>query len=350
MTTSRRFGSLAFAKQSAIGTPATAPLFSVPIISGGLKPAKEWDDLPRIGSNLSRLGRFPTGAMGNGTVRILAHPEALGLLLAQVIGTTSVSGAGPYTHTYDFTDDYQFGLTFWSSIGSIAQTGQTWSFADAFINRLRIEGTTRRNVEVEIDVTAFTYSPLSAIPAVSGTGSSAEDAEPRFKYIDSIVKLDPSADVATEEYPTAERVMFEVDRAPEYRYGPSLTPTLIVPDRLVNFDAGFVYDSVIGGWDYLLDEYVGSLTGTVPEQSTPQGSFDVQFGRHPKDATKYLRVVSNGSNWQYTLDRPDAEAQPGILEMEATGIVVAPSSAHGGSGTDEAEVSLVNDFAGDYDA
>lgn len=350
MTTSRRFGSLAFAKQSAIGSPEAAPLFSVPIISGGLGPRKEWDDLPRIGSNLSRLGRFPTGAMGGGTVRILAHPEALGLLLAQVIGTTGVSGGGPYTHTYDFTDDYQFALSFWSSVGSVVEVGQTWRLWDGFINRLRIEGTTRRNVEVELDVTTFQYNPLDAMPAVTGTGSSAEDDEPRFKYIGSDVKLDPSADVATVDYPNAERVMFEVDRAPEYRYGPSLTPTLIVPDRLVNFDAGWVYDSDIGGWQYLLDEYVGSLTGTTPDQSTPQGSFDVKFGRHPHDATKYLQVVSNGSNWQYTLDRPDAEAQPGVLEMEATGIVVAPSADHGGTGTDEAEVTLINDFASDYDA
>lgn len=350
MATSRRFGSLAFAKEPALGTPATAPLFKCPIIGGGLKPAKEWDDLPRIGSNLSRLGRFPTGAMGNGTVRILAHPEALGLLLCQVIGEDNISGANPTQHEFDFTDDYQFGLSFWSSLGSVTQRGQTWKFTDGFINRLRVEGVSRRNLEVEIDVTAFSYTPLDSMPAVSGTGSSEENDEPRFKYIDSDVKLDPAANVATVEYPNAERVMFEVDRAPEYRYGPSLTPTTIVPDRLVNFDAGWIYRSDIGGWEYLLQEYMGSLTGTLPNQGTPHGSFDVKFGRHPADVARFLRVISNGANWQYTMERPDAEAQPGILELEATGIVVAPSADHGGSGENEMTVRLLNDFAAAYDA
>jgi hypothetical protein len=313
-----------------------------------MRPAGEYDDLPRIGSNLSRLGRYVTGRMGTGTVRILAHPEAVGLLLYQAAGSYSRSGS---THTFTFADEYPFALTCWSSLGSGSSKGKTWRFRDTFINSMRWEGNTRQNVEVEMQLTSFFYTPLASpsdIPAVSGTGASDEDESPRLKYIDSIVKLSPNSSPATEEYDTAERVMFEIDRAPEYRYGPSLTPTMIVPDRLVNFDAGVVWDSVIGEWDWMLEEYTGSLTGSLPTQNTPHGSFDVRFGRHPSDASKYLQMVSNGRNWEYTIERPDAEAQPGILEYDLSGIVTAPKTDLGGSGTTEATLTLINDFGQDY--
>lgn len=345
MAGSRRFGRIAFAKQPAIGTPAAAPLFSLPIIRGGMRPAGEYDDLPRIGSNLARLGRYVTGRMGQGTVTVLAHPEALGLLLYQAVGGYSRGGS---THTYTFTDDYPFAMSTWSSVGSPAIAGKTWRFQDTFIQRLRLNGNTRQNIEVEMDLTSFTYQPITSIPAVSGTGSSDEDETPRLKYIDSTVLLSPNSSPATEEYITAENVMFEVDRAPEYRYGPSLTPSIVVPDRLVNFDAGVTWDSDIGGWDWLLEEYVGSLTGTLPTQNTPHGSFDVQFGRHPADVSKYLRIVSNGRNWEFTSERPDAEAQPGILEYSLTGVVTAPHTDLGGSGTTESTLTLINDFGQDY--
>lgn len=349
MTGSRRFGRLAFAKQGAdmtsLGTPAAAPLFSVPIISGGIRPAGEYDDLPRIGSNLARLGRFSTGKMGTGTITILAHPEALGLLLYQVTGSYSRSGT---THTYNMQDEYPFPITFWSSEGSGTEQGRTWRFTDGFINRMRLNGNTRQNIEVEMDITAFSYTPMVDIPAVTGTGASAEDEDPRLKYIDSTVKLSPNTSPPTDQYVTAERVMLEMDRAPEYRYGSSLTPRIIVPDRLVNFDAGVIYDSALGAWDWLLEEYVGSLTGTLPTQNTPHGSFDVQYGRHPADPTKYLRVTSNGRNWEFTSERPDAEAQPGILEYDLTGIVTTPRTDLGGTGESEIIMTLINDFGQDY--
>lgn len=347
MAGSRRFGRFAFARQTAYGTPEAAPLFSVPIINGGVRPAGEYDDLPRVGSNLARLGRFVTGRMGTGTVTILAHPEALGLLIYQAVGAYSRSGS---THTFTFQDEYPFALTVWNSIGSGTLKGRVWRFTDAFINRMRWNANSRQNIEVELDITAFSYSPLASpadIPAVSGTGASDEDVSPRFKYIDSAVLLSPNAS-AQQEYTTAESATFEVDRAPEYRYGPSLTPTIIVPDRLVNFDTTVTYDSVLGGWDWLLEEYTGSLTGSLPTQETPAGSFDVTFGRHPTDPTKYLRVQSNGRNWEYTSEVPEAEAQPGILEYALSGIVTAPKPDLGGSGTTEATITLINDFGQDY--
>lgn len=356
MGSARRFGQVAFATQPAPGTAAAAPLFSVPLISGAINPMKDYDDLPRQGGTMARLGRFAQRARGDGTVRILCHPESLGLLLFHVTGDQSSAGVAPTTHTYLITDDYPANpLTVWSSIGpeSSAITGSAWRFMDSYIQRLQINGTSGENLEVEVTFTSFDYSPGVTIPAVSGVGSVAEDDEPRFKYIGSIVELSPNDDPLA-QFSNAESVTFEIDRAPEYRYGPSLTPTIIAPDRMINFSCGMTYDTNTGGWDFLLQAFTGSLTGTGftgsgPEQSIPEGRFDVQFGRHPADATRYLRVVSNGYNWQYTNERPDAEATPGIMEFELNGIAVAPDVDKDGDGSNsEVIITLLNDFAGDY--
>lgn len=351
MASSRRFGALAFAIQPFGGPAATAPLFRVPIISGGMGPQKDWDDLPRIGVNLSRLGRYPQRARGGGTITILAHPEALGMLLYMVCGSQSNSGTNPTQHTYTITDEYPAGLsmTFWTNIGIDGLLGSTFMFADTFIGKMTMRGTSGNNLEIEMDVTSFDYRAETTVPALSGTGSSDENDEPRYKYIGSSIKLSPNLYPPTDEY-SAESVMFEIDRAPDYRYGPSLTPQLIVPDRLVNFDAGWTFDSTVGGWDFLLEEYQGSLTGISggPDQSTPRGSFDVTFGRHPNDVTRLMRILSNGRNWEYDIARPDAEAQPGVLELEAAGIVAAPNTEFDGTGTSEVTITLNNDFAGDY--
>ena len=352
MTSARRFGKLAFAKQVSLGTAAAAPLFSVPMISGAINPVKDVADLPRQGGTMARLGRYVQRARGEGTITTLCHPEALGLLLFYAMGTqvSQVGGPAPYSHTFTMSDDYPGdGMTFWSSIGpeSSAISGSAWKFADTFIQRLQIMGKSGDNLVVELGITSFDYTAITTIPAVSGTGASAEDDEPRFKYIGSEVSLSPNSNAWT-QMDNSESVTFEIDRAPEYRYGPSLTPTVVAPDRMVNLTVGLTYDDALGGWDYLRAAYTGSITGTGPEQSIAQGSANVKFGRHPSSVSRFLQITSNGYNWQYTTTRPDAEATPGIIEYELNGILVSPNAAEGGSGDREVTVVLENDFSGDY--
>lgn len=354
MGSARRFGQVGFMTQPDKGTAASAPLFTVPLIGGRMGPMKEYGDLPRQGGSMTRLGRYAQRARGEGSLQMLCHPEAIGLLLLHATGNeVSATGTGPTTHIFNMADDYiDNPLSIWSSIGPQASAilGSTWLFTDSWITKLTIEGTSGENVVVTADITSFSYSPVDSpfqVPAVSGTGSSAEDDEPRFKYIGSTVQLSPN-NGALEEYTNAERFTFVIDRNPEYRYGPSLTPTVIAPDRLVDMSVGMDFDTDQGGWDFLLEASIGNVTGGGPEQSIAEGKFDVKTGRHPADASRFLQIQSNGRNWEYTTERPDAQPNPGIMEFDLTGICVEPDAAKGGSGTSEAVITLVNDFAGTY--
>jgi hypothetical protein len=333
VTASRKFGVLGIAKQSSVGTAAANPTYAMPVISGNMRPMKDTDLLPRNGTTQARLGYFTKTAHGTGSVTTLAHPAPLGLLLYEAMGTQAVSGAGPYTHTFTMSDDYPaLPLTVWSKVGD-----SWWKFTDTYISKLALQGTTGENLQVSIDFESFTYGP-SAAPTYT-----LETEVPRYKYIGSTTKLE--ANSATPVVLTnVQNVMWEVDRGPELRYGPSLTPTIITPDRMVNFSCGLTYDTTQQGWDFLEQAYTGTVGGGgSPDQGYSSGSFDITFGRHLQDAARSLQITGNGQNWQYTLDRPDAEVNPGVLDFDLTGIAVNPA----GGGT-ETTVVLKNDVVAVY--
>lgn len=360
MAGTRRFGTIGFSKQSAINVPALTPDFTVPMISGNINPQKEYDDLPRQGSTMEKLGRFTTKAHGGGQVTMLCNPDAVGHLFKQAFGSEIVAGGpfpAPFSHTFTMQDNYpgvipgDNPLTVWTSIGSVTALGQTWKFADCYIRRLKVSGTSGQNIQIEVDFISWTYAPLASFPAITAglvgglsTTLRAQGAEPRYKFIGSTVSLDPIYPGPLVPLTNIESAEFEIDRSPEIKYGPSLTPQVIAPDRMVNFSAAMTYDSAQLGWEFLNTVMTGSPTGTGPEQSVPHGAATLTYGRHPYDALRLMTLTSNGHNWQYTTERPDAEATPGLMELNLQGMFIFPTTAYGGSGTTECTLVLNNDY------
>lgn len=363
MPASRNFGLLVIKKQAAAGTAETTGTggYGLPVTDGGVSPQKEYGDLPRAGATLTRLGRFAQRAQVGGTVTAYCSPDAAGLAIYNVMGTelaTAVAGTKT-KHTFVMADTWPSPLTVWSSLGS-GSDRDVWRFRDAQVSRMAIHGTSGEVVMLEMDFIAKDYTKLSAgLPS----GYALSTATPRYKYIGSQVRLDSNSAVPT-LMSNVESVNFEVNRDPEVRFGPSLTPSTFAPDRLVNFSANAYYDTGSGGtgltafdkqgWKFLEDAYLAALDG-APDQSTPTGSFDVTFGRHPIDTDDPgLRIVSGGGaalpgtvavqqNWNYETTRPSASGQPTLLEYDLNGVAAMPAA-----GTTEATVILVNDVAAIY--
>lgn len=358
MAGSRRFGTLAFQRMKNATTQATAPFFSVPILDGGINPIKEYGDLPRIGSTLARLGRFAQSARVGGTVQMLAHPEALTLLLYEVCGGYSFTTGTPATHRFFLTDALPTRpLTTWSSVGNQGTLGSVVRGETVYCTRLSLQGTSQNNVLVEADFVGFSFTLLSAIPALQAAQTGppaiqagiAEDASPRFKHIGSQVKIDPNGTTVV-AVTNANSITLEVVRDPEIRYGTSLTPVLIAPDRQVNASFGFDYDDAQLAWTAFNAAYTGSPTGTTPNQGTALGSYDVTFGKHPGTANSVLRAISGGDNaatpaarqnWDYIMDRPGASGEPDTLTLDVNGQNISDSLAGTGS---EATFILTNDL------
>jgi hypothetical protein len=367
----RNFGLLTVVRQDTEGTAETDATggYSMPITGGMLGPGAEFGDLPRTGYSMARQGRYKQRINTSGTVSVLAHPEALGLLLYLVMGTELALGApvgGLTPHTFVMADAWPQYSTVWASLGS-GSDADVWRFRDAYLTRLRINGQSGGNFAVDLDWVSKHYTKpalgAAGFPTNYNAAGVLMGAEPRFKYIGSTIRLDSDSATPT-IMDNAEMVEWEIDRNPEIRFGPSLTPTTIAPDRLVNFNAEVMYSTGSGGtgptafdrraWEFLEDAYLSAINGD-PDQVTPTGSFDIETGAHP-DNSATLRLVSGGGaglpttvavqqNWEYGVNRPEASETPTLVTYRLDGIVRAPAA-----GTTETTVVLGNTKATKYDA
>ena len=361
MPGARNFGLLTIVRQPVAGTAVTDATggYSMPIISGMVGPSKEWGELPRSGNLMTRLGRFAQRAQVGGTVTVMAHPEALGLLLYGVMGSELALGTpagGTTPHTFVMADAWPSQFTVWASLAS-GSDADVWRFRDAQITRMQIQGSSGENLAVELEFVAKHYTKTAAGAAGWPTGYSGaavlEDATPRFKYIGTQVKMDSDTAVPI-LMDNVESVTWEVDRDPEIRFGSSLTPSVFAPDRMVNFSAEANYDPAQLGWDFIEDAYLQALAGN-PDQSTPTGSYDVTFGVHPTGSAQSLRIVSGGGatlpttvavqqNWEYGVNRPDASGDPSLISYTLDGVMASPAA-----GTTESTVILNSARTTKYD-
>ena len=104
---------LAFAKQTAQGTPATAAAFKVPLVGGTVRPRRDINVLEETGDSRLRDIAYVSQVGIEGSPEYAIRPGALGLLLFGVLGSQAVSGAAdPYEHTFVEADEQPW-LTFW---------------------------------------------------------------------------------------------------------------------------------------------------------------------------------------------------------------------------------------------
>jgi hypothetical protein len=247
------------------------------------------------------------------------------------MGSEALSGSGPtWTHTFTMNDALPNPMTVWTLVGD-----DWWRFADTYIQRMTLRGSSGENVTLEMDLLSY-----QARRRGGGAGLTYTQAneDPRFKYIGSVVQME--ADSATPATMTnVENVELVIDRALELRYGASLTPTQHIPMRNIDFSAGIVYDTAGNqGWDFLTGAHLGSVTAVTGDvtQNLVKGSFNVNFGIHPSTDASDLIIASNGAAWQYGVERPDPDPGGGPLEMDIAGPVVSPP------GSTEITVTLIN--------
>lgn len=329
----RKKGVLAFAKQASKGTPAAAPTYAVPKNSGGIKPMPEDEDLPLTSETGARLGRYRSRYSAGGTLTIITHAEPLGLLLYQAMGDQSVTGAGPYTHVFEMASDLPQDepLTVWDKVGD------DWlRFTDVYVPRLVLRAGSGENVFCEFDCLALDVDTVSA-PAFS-----LVDEEPRFKFAGGTYKLEADATPPV-EVDNCESVELVIDRAPDVRYAGSLTAVKVVPGRDVDLNVGIHWDSDEQGSDYFNAANFGAATGGGASQNLAEGSAELTFARHPALAGRFLRIATNGRNWEYGVERPDSDPGGGALEEDIIGILKEPD----GGGT-EVTITLVNETASEY--
>jgi hypothetical protein len=362
-TQDRRHGVLAFARQTAVGVPASAPTYALSIEGGGIKSQRDRATLPTTRPTSMRSGQFVQRAWGAGEETIIAHETAMGLLLYEACFSESVASltgavinVGDATinrHRFQLVDTLPGDpLTIWSLVGD------EWElFTDAFVNHLVLRGGAGDNVAVVVGVTAFGYQEGVAAPTYT-----LLDDQPRAKYIGATTFLE--ADAAPPiAVTTMESYELEIVRTLELRYGGSLTPKRALPIREVNFSGTVTYDSAEQGWDFYHAAKRGAAAVGGPTQQICPGSFAVRNGRHPLDpnGNRFLQFYNGppvawnpvlpappagltARNWEFDVERPDADPGGGFLDMQVAGPVRDP----GAGATTEVTIELFNDVVTAY--
>src|SRR6266540_1190982 len=129
-------GWIAVGKQSAKGTPATAPAIKLPVRSGGMGPDKRTGRYATTDIGRDRGPEYVSGVGVVGACECYMEPAAMGLLWYLVMGANADAGAGPYTHTATPANDLPY-CTIWDSTGS---TPLVERFVDCKIGSMTISG------------------------------------------------------------------------------------------------------------------------------------------------------------------------------------------------------------------
>jgi len=335
---SRKKGLLAFGKQSGAGVPNTSPAWTVPIVSGGVGIVRESDELQVTSQNTGHRVRAIKNAHLEGDITILAHEDVLPFLLYHAMGDLTTTGVGdPYTHELVMADTIPtVGMTVYSLVGD------SWEqYIDTRIQKAVISGASGEQITIALTLQAGSMSSDVAAPTFS-----EEDVEPRYKFMTSVLKakaVGASPTVKT----NIESFEVTIDRNLEVIYGTCLTPSLMVPERIVETSMTMRYDDASEGWDYYLNSISGDTSSpATPSQDVALGSFDVTFGRHPAGGGHSFQIQSgDGSTgadcWDYDVARPTADPGGGSLSMDAAGRCVTDAT-----GTTELTVTVVNGTAG----
>jgi hypothetical protein len=205
---------LAFAKQSAKGTPATAAAFRIPLTSGTVKPRRQIETLEETGT--SRI-RTQTGVLQvgvEGTFEFAARPAALGLLLYGVLGAKAVSGAGdPFTHTFTDAAEQPW-FTLWRQLENLKYE----KFVDCKFSQLALTSDNSQ-LGLRAAMTVMGLDPRHMAAATYATEvAAAEESGAPFMHYDGEGALSiEGTDIAS-----IERILYTINNNNTFQQGDSV--------------------------------------------------------------------------------------------------------------------------------
>jgi hypothetical protein len=315
------------AKQSAQGTIATNPTYAHGL-SGGAPVSADPNQSPldvtagkRVQTNM-----FRESVVNGATIQSPAYIQSLGMYLLGALGTDTVSGTSPKTHTYS-TGDLPYLSIFAKGVDATA--GQTiQAVRDCKVDELSLKWDNSKPLElsVKLNGTVFSYpSTFTAttddtgsesflvpvggtfqVDTISGTPVSARVVSGELTVKNNVSPIDPSASIeAIDVWEGVQEHMVKLT---------------IVPDSLTEFRKTLT----------------GSASGTAASSSVPVGSINLVFKEN--NGTNTLTVTA--AKVAFLTSLPEADPKGGAIQIELAGVAVMPSG-----GTAPVVYALTNSVA-----
>lgn len=149
---------LGIAKQTAKGTPAAAPTYTIGLTGGAVgKVEIDQSDLDTTWDTRGKMGAERKSIVPGADIETVATPAAIGLLLKLALGAEAVTGSGPYVHT--FTPG---GTLPYATLFSMFGGGNKTAISDAKIDSLELSWDGTGAVRVKVTSMGCTYDMASA--------------------------------------------------------------------------------------------------------------------------------------------------------------------------------------------
>lgn len=301
------------AKQAAEGTIATVATYEFPVFSGRPQPVQSiarvevTDAASIVGDPYKQSGEH-----WEATFDIPAYANVLGALLQALWPTDTISGAGPYTHTFSGLGSAPSWYALYQTApGSMLETfegglsaGLGFSF-DETGGPLRIQGkfVGKRPTKAAHTITTNVALTDGFFTATGGVLKYEEDNATPVTAT-NIQKATVTVDRAASALATADGV--SVAYMAQGRVDPSFTLTLL-------------YST----WDAYQATFYGSTTGTAPSSTIVKGSVELNFVHSVQAGWSFKLTIPSAV---LAADPPQPDASGGPLTVNINGYATRPGS------------------------
>lgn len=313
------------AKQTALGTLAANPTFAHGVTGGGPISVDVKQDALAITSGTRTRSNVVRDSVVNGAgIEAPAYLAPLGLYLLGAIGSDTVTGSGPYTHTFS-TGDLPYLSFFLKGIDStieavrdckVDELGLKWDGSKPVTLSLKAQGTVFSypatfTAGTDASGSESILTPVGGsflVDTIGSTRVAARVVKGEISIKNNVGAVDPSTTIeAYDQTEGAHEVSFKLT---------------VIPDDLSDFR------KVV----------TGTAAGTAATGNVPYGSAVLTFKENGAATTGQLVVTAN--KVAFLCGFPDADPKGGPVEVELAAVCVMPAG-----GTAPAIFALTNAVA-----
>jgi hypothetical protein len=290
---------LAFAKQTAKGTPNTTYLDLLPFSGGNLAPSREIDNLSETDSQRDQGVAFVVSSGVEGDPEVYVRDASIHRLLNGVLGGAAVSGAGPnYTHTLTPANTIPY-FTFYKELGDLLYE----QYDDVKISELTVAAEAGQPLSASLSLLGRAATRLAAQPAVVTALTLAGGSVYNFNEATVTLSGGATALVGSFELSISNNVTTQ-------QTDDSVPYDVVEGLREVTLGFNLIFES--------LDEYnrfhYGSTTGTTQSTTLGETSADFLF---TKGANNSVQFTLPSIAYQEFPVSPDPGGDPVVVDVTA---------------------------------
>lgn len=314
-------GQIAFAVQTAEGTPTATPKYSHPIVSGFPKPVEDIQEWEHTVTDDLIPGLYKTQQWWTMDTTFVSLPKSIATWARAALGAAADSGASDYTHTITQSATPPF-ITVYATVPGTKYR----KFYDGTISEFSLIFEAGKPLMVNVKAAGYVPADLASVYTTATNVETIGNSGPWHTFIGSTLLRDLDATPGATGVADIVSGVITFTRELELIQTTALNPSISSYGR---FRVSGSLDTIWNTTDVykaFKATYYGSTTGTASSATVVMGALDFLFPTGPAtDSTKTLQVQVPNVSLRCP-DPPDADPSGGPLHVNLTLLSAKPSS------------------------